>query len=62
MMPTWLFLSSYNQELGGDVVLVAHKCLDYDAKVSIDVFDGKFNRFTISILMHMTPVKIGAFT
>jgi hypothetical protein len=21
------------QELGGDVVLVAHKCLDYDAKV-----------------------------
>ena len=33
-MPTELFLSSYNQELGGDVVLVAHKCLDYDAKVS----------------------------
>ena len=24
-----------NQELGGDVVLVAHKCLDYDAKVEI---------------------------
>ena len=23
------------QELGGDVVLVAHKCLDYDAKVEI---------------------------
>ena len=44
------------------MVLVAHKCLDYDAKVSIDVFDGKFNRFTISILMHMTPVKIGALT
>ena len=26
---------SLNQELGGDVVLVAHKCLDYDAKVVI---------------------------
>ena len=24
-----------NQELGGDVVLVAHKCLDYDAKVEM---------------------------
>ena len=29
-----LFISVHNQELGGDVVLVAHKCLDYDAKVS----------------------------
>ena len=29
-----LFISAHNQELGGDVVLVAHKCLDYDAKVS----------------------------
>ena len=29
-----LFISTHNQELGGDVVLVAHKCLDYDAKVS----------------------------
>ena len=28
-------LSPHIQELGGDVVLVAHKCLDYDAKVSI---------------------------
>lgn len=28
-----LFMSTHNQELGGDVVLVAHKCLDYDAKV-----------------------------
>ena len=27
--------TSFNQELGGDVVLVAHKCLDYDAKVEI---------------------------
>ena len=25
----------FKQELGGDVVLVAHKCLDYDAKVEI---------------------------
>ena len=28
-------LHPLTQELGGDVVLVAHKCLDYDAKVEI---------------------------
>ena len=30
-------LHPLTQELGGDVVLVAHKCLDYDAKVEIYV-------------------------
>ena len=28
-------LHPLTQELGGDVVLVAHKCLDYDAKVEM---------------------------
>ena len=28
-------LHPLTQELGGDVVLVAHKCLDYDAKVKM---------------------------
>ena len=36
-----------NQELGGDVVLVAHKCLDYDAKVEII---RKVEKLTLYIL------------
>ena len=31
----WKNPHTLDQELGGDVVLVAHKCLDYDAKVEI---------------------------
>ena len=36
-----------NQELGCDVVLVAHKCLDYDAKVEII---RKVQKLTIYII------------